>query len=122
MGIRRVVTQGSAARDREFPTTSGPALEDCGLSEECPILATGCESSSGGIRTPDTRIMIPLKSGQNPDKNETFENDAAAGAAVGNEPDDLTMLAAAWPHLSADLKTGILAMVKASHPNGRSKP
>jgi len=35
-------------------------LNDQGLSDKCPVILTDAESSSGGIRTPDTRIMIPL--------------------------------------------------------------
>ena len=35
-------------------------LNDQGLSDKCPVISTDAESSSGGIRTPDTRIMIPL--------------------------------------------------------------
>ena len=30
------------------------------LGEEVQASATDCESSGGGTRTPDTRIMIPL--------------------------------------------------------------
>ena len=43
------------------PTRKTPKpLQIAGLSDMSPVIATGCESSSGGIRTPDTRIMIPL--------------------------------------------------------------
>ena len=43
------------------PTQKTPKpLQIAGLSDMSPVIATGCESSSGGIRTPDTRIMIPL--------------------------------------------------------------
>ena len=30
------------------------------LGDAVPLSATLCENSGGGIRTPDTRIMIPL--------------------------------------------------------------
>ncbi len=42
------------------PQETPQPLQIAGLSDGLPVVATGCESSSGGIRTPDTRIMIPL--------------------------------------------------------------
>ena len=46
--------QGRHPQERPQPLQIG------GLSDGLPDVATGCESSSEGIRTPDTRIMIPL--------------------------------------------------------------
>ena len=53
---KRCDSTGKGEHQRKTPKP----LQIAGLSDMSPVIATGCESSSGGIRTPDTRIMIPL--------------------------------------------------------------
>jgi len=48
-------------------------------------LAQGDLSSGGGIRTPDTRIMIPPVGREIPEEYGASEDSAARGAAVGAE-------------------------------------
>ena len=75
-------------------------------------------SSGGGTRTPDTRIMIQQVRAENPEKNAHSENRAAAGAAIGSENGpidaDLRAVIERWSELSDAVKAGILAMVRAA--------
>ena len=80
--------------------------------------ASADASSGGGIRTPDTRIMIPLSSDLNPGKQEDSDAGAAHGAAVdhaGAQLDpDLQNVIEKWAELPEAIRAGILAMVRSS--------
>ena len=84
----------------------------------CHHLVSGDLSSGGGIRTPDTRIMIPPVSNVNPEKTANSKVYAAPGAAVEHEvvPVDpaLVPLINCWPSLPEALRAGILAMVRSA--------
>ena len=79
--------------------------------------ATNRESSGGGTRTPDTRIMIPRVSAKNAVENVHSETCAAAGAAVDSEhvtiDADLKAIVDRWANLPDEFKAGIVAMVRA---------
>ena len=78
--------------------------------------ATPFASSGGGIRTPDTRIMIPPATPQNPEENTHSRDCAAPGAAVewpeGPIDPDLGDVIQRWPNLPEAVRTGILAIVR----------
>jgi hypothetical protein len=75
-------------------------------------------SSGGGIRTPDTRIMIPSATPPNAEENGTSQDCAAHGAAVehsqGPIDPDLAVVTDHWTDLPEAVRAGILAMVRAS--------
>ena len=112
--------QGRHRQERPQP------LQIAGLSDGWPVVATGCESSSGGIRTPDTRIMIPLVSVENLEKNAPSENCAAHMSAVEIESStidpELKQIFDRWPNLPEPIKAGILAMVEAACDNEVTNP
>ena len=76
------------------------------------------ESSGGGTRTPDTRIMIPRVSAKNAVENAHSETCAAAGAAVDSEhvtiDADLKAIVDRWANLPDEFKSRIVAMVRAA--------
>ena len=80
--------------------------------------ATDRESSGGGIRTPDTRIMIQRVAIEKAGENEYSQDGAAPGAAVGIEnglvDSDLQAIIQRWADLPDAVKAGIVAMVRAS--------
>ena len=53
-------------------------------SADVPASATECESSGGGTRTPDSRIMIPHVNPENPGKYADF--DQCAARRMGKRP------------------------------------
>ena len=59
MGRQRA-TACDGRTEREAQRESPKPLEIADLGDDVRPAATGCESSGGGTRTPDTRIMIPL--------------------------------------------------------------
>ena len=73
-------------------------------------------SSGGGIRTPDTRIMIQRVRCENTEENAHSQNCAAAGAAVGFEKTpiapDLRAIIDAWPKLDDEVKFRIGELVR----------
>ena len=73
-------------------------------------------SSGGGIRTPDTRIMIPLHGPQTVEEVTDFESCAADGAALihgssGSAP-DLQVVIDVWLTLSESDRSAILAIIR----------
>ena len=84
-------------------------------------MAVSDESSGGGTRTPDTRIMIPL-----PDRHKSkaanvetpINKRRAHPLPIDTRQGDagLTALVAAWPTLPEPIRAGIVAMVKATAP------
>ena len=117
-------TLRSAATPCHQPTSpaaqknSPKPLRVADLDDAVRVPATARESSGGGIRTPDTRIMIPLTTRKTPGKTAYPDNcaapDAAHETAAAALDVDLQSVIEHWPNLPPAVKAGIVAMVRAS--------
>jgi len=80
--MAKAVMEGQG--DATKPRNDNP-LPNQGFVAICHHLAQGDISSGGGIRTPDTRIMIPPACDEIPEENGNTEQSAAPGAAASAE-------------------------------------
>ena len=73
-------------------------------------------SSGGGIRTPDTRIMIPRTTPYNPGESALSQERAAPGATAVPEDTvidaDLVAVIQAWAELRESVKTAVMKVVR----------
>ena len=89
------------------------ACEECDLESRTEFLLI--ESSGGGIRTPDTRIMIPRACERNCNKHSDLPQTAKGCCTNGctRNCQQLSRLVANWQELSLELRFAISAMIAA---------
>ena len=81
----------------------------------CQQLASYDASSGGGTRTPDTRIMIPEPDIHKCSHSKDLRDVTICGCTTGctSECQELARVVRAWPDLSDDYRSAILAIVHA---------
>ena len=90
-----------------------------GLDATGRRLAGTVASSGGGIRTPDTRIMIPPVEHTKclPDNGLRVATEPLAHylpTDTCQSPSDLALVIEAWPTLPEAIRAGIIAMVRSA--------
>ena len=85
-----------------------------GLGTESHPLAPGDESSGGGIRTPDTRIMIPDSDTRNSSTANKLAFEGKCGCTNGCTSDcpHLALIVGFWPKLPSEIRSAISAIVR----------
>jgi integrase len=122
---RALSVAGDPGDSEASPGTSrkllvGSALGGEGRPESGPVVSSG-----GGIRTPDTRIMIPLRSTtQTPvpaKPSRPIDDRQSLPVPYGlDSPPNLAEIVAAWPDLPEPIRAGVMALVRSAVVAGKS--
>jgi hypothetical protein len=70
--------------------------------------------AAGGSRTRNLQITNPTAIAESSEKHADSSNLAAHLQRAASKPDGLDVVIAAWPNLPEAIRTGIVAMVRAS--------
>ena len=101
-----------------FPTEVVPyPLVKPDFDAEGQVVTDTVASSGGGIRTPDTRIMIPQtdrRKSRNAKNKASISDNVALPLPYEAFSPELTAVVEAWADLPEAIRAGIVAMVKAT--------